>query len=70
MIKIKETMAIGRRKTAVAKVKITAGLGKIKINGQEIANRESLQRTIRRYQSGQKLVFAIQRASRPATVTA
>lgn len=30
--------AIGRRKTAIARVKMTKGTGKITINGQEIAN--------------------------------
>jgi small subunit ribosomal protein S9 len=38
MAKIKETIAIGRRKTAVAKVKIVEGKGKITLNNQEIAN--------------------------------
>lgn len=31
-------MGLGRRKTAVAKVKIVKGEGKITLNGQEIAN--------------------------------
>ncbi len=38
MAKLKENIAIGRRKTAVAKVRIAEGSGKVKINDQEIAN--------------------------------
>lgn len=42
----------------------------LKINGQEVADRESLQRIIRRYQPGQKLVLNVQRATGPLTITA
>ncbi|MFM7846275.1 MAG: S1C family serine protease [Planctomycetota bacterium] len=42
----------------------------LKVNGQEVANRESLQRLIRRYQPGQKLVLSVQRANGINTITA
>lgn len=38
MAKLKENIAIGRRKTAVAKVRVIEGSGKVHINDKEIAN--------------------------------
>ncbi len=38
MAEFKAQTAIGRRKTAIAKVKLSAGTGKFVINGQEKAN--------------------------------
>lgn len=38
MAQIKEQTAIGRRKTAIAKVKLSVGTGKVVINDREIAN--------------------------------
>ncbi len=35
---MKERIGIGRRKTAVASVRLRAGTGKIKVNGREIEN--------------------------------